>query len=176
MRLFPALLLAGICLVSCTKKDATPTIDFGPNGGITRRNATSHIQGDPDPTDWTVDGNWNQQEQDLFKNLGLILNATPAPASTPIVFAWPNPVEAGKFVFRLETLKTEVMLSYVMVNAKYQVVIPLQTTSTASRFWGFSFDVSSNDFKKGQLYRLYYVMHDGKALFNKGHGDIKIGL
>lgn len=176
MKLIPTLLLVGICLTACSKKDATPTIDFGPNGGIIRRNATSHIQGDPDPTDWTVDGNWNQQEQDLFKDLGLNLNAAPAPASTPIVFAWPNPIEAGKLTFRLETQKTEVTLSYVMVDAKYQVVIPLQTTSTADRFWGFSFDVSGNAFQKGHFYRLYYVMHNGKALYNKGHGDIKIGL
>ncbi|SET80394.1 hypothetical protein [Hymenobacter actinosclerus] len=177
MKFLPALLIVGINLTACHKKDATPTIDFGPNGGITARDNTGYLQGSADPTDWTLDETWNQQEQDLFKDLGFNLN-TPAvsgAAQASRILAWPNPVGAGQVSVNFES-NSPVALSFVVVDARYQVVLPLQTSPNLSPYHQYSLDVSGNGFRQGKLYRLYYVLYDGKILHYKGHGDIKIGL
>ena len=174
---FPSLLLftALATLAACNKNDDSPTIDFGLNGGITSRDASGRLQGNPDPTDWTLDGNWNQQEQDLFRSLGLDLNATATGnVTTTQIIAWPNPIGAGQAVFRYDT-PVPVSCKFVIVDAKYQVVGPM-LSSPAVRNAEFYYNVFSSAYQQGKRYRLYYVLYDGTALYYKGHGDIKISL
>ncbi|SHK32404.1 hypothetical protein [Hymenobacter psychrotolerans] len=160
-----------LALAACKKKD--PTIDFGPNGGISMRDASNYPKSTPDPTDWTLDGSWNAQERGLFQDLGLDLNA-PATGTVSNLSAYPNPVGAGQTIFHFDA-PTAVTCSFVVVDEKYQVVRPLQT-ATPNRSVRFSLDVSSNSFRQGKLYRLYYVFQEGNSLYYKGHGDIKIGM
>ncbi|SDY52726.1 hypothetical protein [Hymenobacter psychrophilus] len=184
MKFFLASLIIIACLSTCQKQDATPTpvpapapvIDFGPNGGITQRDAIGYPQGDPDPTDWTLDDSWNQQEQDLFKELGFNLNTMAiSGVKASRVFAWPNPVGVGQVRVNFES-NNPVALSFVVVDAKYRAVLPLQTSPNLSPYRQYLLDVSGSTFQQGKLYRLYYVLYDGKVLHYKGHGDIKIGL
>jgi hypothetical protein len=173
MKFLPLLFFAATCLVACKKDNDTPTIDFGPNGGITVRNYFNQPQGATDPTDWTLDGTWNQQEQDLFKELGLNLNG----AATGIVSrlsAYPNPVDPDQTVFGFD-VPVALTCSFIIVDANYQVVKPLQTF-TASPNMTVRIYANGNGFQKGKLYRLYYVFRNGSTLYYKGHGDIKIGM
>ncbi|MBD2714491.1 hypothetical protein KBK19_05550 [Microvirga sp. STR05] len=168
---FLAPLFFVLALSACKKKD--PTIDFGPNGGIAMRDHNNYPMSTPDPTDWTLDGAWNTQERGLFQDLGLDLNAT-ATGTVSNLSTYPNPVEAGRAIFHFTT-PIAVTCSFVVVDEKYQVVRPLQT-STASSGLSFSLDVSDSAFQQGKLYRLYYVFRNGSSLYYKGHGDVKIGM
>ena len=169
---FLAPLFFVLALSACKKKD--PTIDFGPNGGISMRDHNNYPQSTPDPTDWTLDGAWNAQERGLFQDLGTDLNAA-AQGTASNISAYPNPVGDGQTTFHFDA-PTAVTCSFVVVDSKYQVVVPLQTTATASRSFSFALDVSGSTFQQGKLYRLYYVLRNGSSLYYKGHGDIKIGM
>ena len=68
----PVLFLAA--LLGCSKSDSNPIMDFGEGEGISYRNASNLPSGTQDPTDWTIDGDWNAQEQKLFAALGANLN------------------------------------------------------------------------------------------------------
>jgi hypothetical protein len=173
MKFLPFLFFAATALVACKKESDAPTIDFGPNGGITVRDNFNRPQGATDPTDWTLDGTWNQQEQDLFKDLGLDLNA-PANGTVSRLSAYPNPVSM-QAAFQYEA-PVAVTCSFVVVDANYQPVLNRFTSSTASTGQMVLLDVSSSNFQQGKLYRLYYVMRNGSALYYKGHGDIEIGM
>ncbi|RFP63704.1 hypothetical protein D0N36_18020 [Hymenobacter lapidiphilus] len=173
MKFLPALFITSICLAACHKKDAAPTIDFGPNDGITLRDASGRLQGTSDPTDWTLDENWNQQEQDLFKDLGLNLNATAVGTFSRLV-AYPNPITSGQAVFHFVS-PAAVECKLVIVNAKYQVVQPV-LTAPAVLDGAFHYDVRNSNFEQGKRYRLYYIFKNGNTFIAKGHGDIKIGL
>ena len=81
-RFLPILFLAA--LLGCSKSDSNPSIDFGPNDGISYRNASNMPSGTQDPTDWTIDGDWNAQEQKLFASLGANLNTSPQGSATYI--------------------------------------------------------------------------------------------
>ncbi|WBA40518.1 hypothetical protein [Hymenobacter canadensis] len=171
MKFLPFLFFAATALVACKKDNDAPTIDFGPNGGITVRDTFNYPQGTTDPTDWTLDGIWNQQEQDLFKGLGLDLNVA-ASGTMSLLSAYPNPV-ASQVVFEYET-PVAVTCSFVIVDDKYRVVKPLKTSIVQTNT-GFHFDMSQ-DFPPGKRYRLYYVFQNGPTLYYKGHGDIKVGM
>ena len=128
--------------------------------------------GTSDPTDWTLDADWNTQERNLFKDLTINLNTT-ASGKISYLSVYPNPISDDRAVFIFNS-PMAVTCSFVVVDAKYQVVLPLQTSTTASRGQSFLLDVSGG-FQQGKLYRLYYVLRDGSTLYYKGHGDIKIG-
>jgi hypothetical protein len=167
------LITAAPLLSNCKSEDTIPQIDFGPNGGITVRDNFNRLQGANDHTDWTLDATWNQQEQDLFKDLGVELNGS-VTGTLSSISAYPNPVGAGKTVLQLES-PTAVTCSFVVVNASYQEVLPLYTAPAANQMWAVSLDVSGANFQQGNLYRIYYVLRNGSTLYYKGHGDIKIG-
>ena len=173
MKKYLALLSTAALLSNCKSEDTIPQIDFGPNGGITARDNFNRPQGANDPTDWTLDATWNKQEQDLFKDLGVELNG-PVTGTLSRISAYPNPVEAGQTVLQLES-PTAVTCSFVVVNASYQEVLPLFTSPAADQSWAVSLDVSGTNFQQGNLYRIYYVLRKGTAVYYKGHGDIKIG-
>ncbi|AII52627.1 hypothetical protein [Hymenobacter sp. APR13] len=173
MKFLPFLFFAVTALVACEKDNDAPTIDFGPNGGITVRDVSNRPTGATDPTDWTLDGTWNQQEQDLFKDLGLDLNA-PANGTVSRLSFYPNPATV-QAAFQYEA-PVAVTCSFVVVDANYQAVLNRSTSTTASTGQTVLLDVSGSNFQQGRLYRLYYVMRNGSALYYKGHGDLKVGM
>ncbi|MBC6696980.1 hypothetical protein [Hymenobacter sp. BT190] len=173
MKFLPLLFFAATALVACKKDRNDPTINFGPNGGFTVRDVNNRPTGATDPTDWTLDGPWNQQEQDLFKDLGLDLNGT-VNGTVSRLSAYPNPATV-QAAFQYEA-PVAVTCSFVIVDANYQAVLTRYTSTTASTSLAVLLDVSGSTFQQGKLYRLYYVLRNGNALYYKGHGDIKIGM
>ncbi|NVO31389.1 hypothetical protein [Hymenobacter lapidiphilus] len=167
MKFLPTLLITGISLTACHKKDAAPTIDFGPNGGITARDANGNLQSPADPTDWRMQGIWNKQEQDLFKSLSLNLNGNQEGGVKGIEL-YPNPATNATQLY-IEHPGNATQFAHILVNQEYQVVRTLVINVAAN---GYTFDLGR--LKKEETYRLYYVFYSGNTLIEKGHGDIRM--
>ena len=169
-RFLPILFLAA--LLGCSKSDSNPSIDFGPNDGISYRNASNMPSGTQDPTDWTIDGDWNAQEQKLFASLGANLNTSPQGSATYIGGAFPNPAtNAVSFSYQIPGTA---LSKIVLVDNAYQVVATFDGPTTASTSYAIALNLNNGNYKKGQRYRLYYVLYNGTALYFKGHGDIRV--
>ncbi|MBJ6108612.1 hypothetical protein JAO73_06315 [Hymenobacter sp. BT523] len=181
LRSFGLSLLAlgtSLSLSSCSKSDSDASsslfINFGPGEGHDLRTGTNLPMGPTDPTDWTLDGKWNTTEQKLFQSLGLDLNGpvqNPGKISTA---GYPNPaIGAFRFSYSSWQSPQAVRCKVVVVNQVYQPLIEA-TSPGLSPNQEFQFDISGSSFRRGQLYRVYYVMYHGTTLYHKGHGDIKI--
>jgi len=169
-RFLPILLL--VALLGCSKSDSNPIIDFGPNDGISYRSVSNMSSGTQDPTDWTIDGDWNAQEQNLFASLGVNLNTSPQGSATYIGGAFPNPATSA-VNFGYQTPGTA-LSKIVLVDNTYQVVATFDGPTTASTSYAIMLNLNNGNYKKGQRYRLYYVLYNGTALYFKGHGDIRV--
>jgi hypothetical protein len=165
--------LALLGLLGCKDADTAPTIDFGPNGGITERDNYAYIVGETDPTDWTQDATWNSTELGLFSFLSVPLNgpgSSPSPTTTRF-YAYPNP--ASREVVLNCSKPDSVTIQTVVVDRQYRILrkagIPSLTASGA-----ISYVLNEKDFPKNQLYRIYYVLYSKNRLYSKGHGDFKV--
>ena len=169
-RLPPMLLFAlGLLLGSCSKKDTSPTIDFGPNQGFSPRTSSNMPSGTQDPTDWTVDGDWNTQEQALFSALPIAVNGAATGSFTG--GAYPNP--AVTVVAFNYTIPGTASCKFIVVDNKYRVILE-NTPSAAAAGQTYHLNLTNSAFQKGYLYRIYYLLYNGTTLYLKGHGDIKI--
>ncbi len=180
MKFLPALLIASSCLAACHKKDAMPTIDFGPNGGITQRDASGKLFGTIDTTDWTADTKtWNKQEKALF-NLPVDVNAPYSIRTRPGEFG-PNPCRVNSTAgFSLYNIPFGATWELAFVDKNYKIVDrqkygPFQVTDVR-----FPFEFPADKFTAGTTYRVYYVVYSTSSpassptLFLKGHGDISL--
>jgi hypothetical protein len=124
-----------------------------------------------DPTDWTYDSLWCEQEYSLFNTSNL--NLTGSDTSKLFTILFPNPLrDLGMYVVIRPKLCP---FQCAIVNRSFQVLdtfsIPDQTgTIIVQRHFS---DLSK--YKRGEYYRIYYAAHYTKKLFFfKGHGDFKI--
>lgn len=173
------MLLTGLLFSAC-KKEATPTLDFGPNGGITERSATGQLTGAVDASDWTHDDTWTDREQALF---GPLFNVFPQGGVGGTAVNWaafgnhnislyPNPlVNQAHFAY---TLPNKGVRSVVVVDKNFTVVVPRTDAQAPAGQQRISFDFTRANLTVGETYRLYYVMHDSVSLLFKGHGDFKL--
>ena len=169
-RFLPILFLATV--MGCSKSDSTPSIDFGPNDGISYRNASNMPSGTQDPTDWTIDGDWNAQEQNLFASLGTNMNTSPQGFASYIGGAFPNPATSA-VSFGYQT-PGAALSKIVLVDNTYQFMATFDGPKTASTSYSIVLNFNNGNYKKGQRYRLYYVLYNGTALYFKGHGNIRV--
>jgi len=169
LRRLPFFLLLPAVL-ACSKSDSSPTIDFGKGEGITYRDHSNLPAGPGDPTDWTLDATWNEQEQALFQSLGVDVSS-PAQGSAGITGAYPNPAYTG-IVFGYSIPGTAAY-KIVIVDASYKVITESGSVNPTSNL-SIALDLTRTGFSKGQRYRLYYVLYNGSTLYYKGHGDIKM--
>ncbi|RAK66826.1 hypothetical protein DLM85_11490 [Hymenobacter edaphi] len=163
-------------LAGCGKKadeDQRPRIDFGPNGGVTETDANNRPTGHVDATDWSLDGEWNEQELALFSSLNVPLNA--AASSTfnrqALRTLYPNP--AGQLATFPFEKPPGMALEIVVADQHYQVISRTSLGSTTGGY-GLQLVLNADQYANGQTYRLYYVFYAGSTLQAKGHGDIKI--
>ena len=163
----------GLLLGSCSKKEAAPTIDFGPEEGFSYRSAGNVPIGAQDLTDWTLDTKWNQQEKDLFKSLGLNLDdENKVPATAIFIAGYPNPATSA-ISFRY-ALPSAAMAKVLVVDNHYQVLQEVNATPP-NQYFTFMLDLTTGKFEKGQRYRFYYVLYNNPSyLYLKGHGDFKM--
>jgi hypothetical protein len=172
--LLSALLVLGSCSKSESDTSSALFINFGPGEGFSYRTATNFPTGTQDPTDWKLDGTWNTREQALFQTLGFDLNSTPQGQSRPSQIGcagYPNPA-VSQFNF-FYTAPDVVSCKFVLVDAVYHVLTQ-NSTYAPSKQSTFAFDGDALGLKRGQRYRVYYVLYSGTGFYGKGHGDIKI--
>ncbi|WP_022822186.1 hypothetical protein [Hymenobacter norwichensis] len=160
-------LLATLGSSSCKKK-----IDFGPDEGVTYRDFLNYPQSQNDPSDWTLDGNWNKEEKKLFNSLGFDVNSTASGSFRNISF-FPNPVET-EGVLTCQTTASGLSVKLVLVDRKYRVLDTVTDSSTTTSSYSYRFTFDNSKYKTDEIYRLYYVFYQGSTLYYKGHGDIKI--
>ncbi|RSK51245.1 membrane lipoprotein lipid attachment site-containing protein [Hymenobacter rigui] len=163
-------------LTACSKKDSTPTINFGADGGITERDASNRSIGTTDPTDWARDDTWNEQELALFK-LPFNLNVAPTANTQPRTF-FPNPATLqGGGNFGFYNIPGGAMLKLVYVDRKYQIVNEQEYGTFSVPDILFHFEFPADKFKANTVYRVYYVIYNPvlRSMYIKGHGDIKFG-
>lgn len=157
----------------CTKKTTEPSDDCLSKLDFTKITFTDNNGNtlSVDPTDWTNDSAWCDQEYRLFSTSNLDLTGSDTSKLFTILF--PNPLrDIGILVVTRPKLCP---FKCVIVNRSFQVLdtfsIPNQTGNVL-RSLNFS---DSLKYKHGEYYRLYYAAHSTKFLFFfKGHGDFKI--
>ncbi|GAB3305252.1 hypothetical protein [Hymenobacter tenuis] len=164
-------------VAACSKKEAEPTIDFGPDDGITQRDGSNKIYGAIDTTDWTADATWTKQEQKLF-TVPVDLEA-PSPRGIQTRGFFPNPTtlkRGGGFGFY--GIPFGAMWQIVFVDKNYKVVHRLEYGPFSVADALFSFEFPANKFAPSTTYRMYYILFSTSpaTLYLKGHGDIQIAL
>ncbi|PJJ54729.1 hypothetical protein [Hymenobacter chitinivorans] len=176
-----SLALSATLLAACSK------VEFGPAGGITEKNSKNEPVGHVDESDWVLEADWSKQERELFKDLAVKLDGTTSAYVTNLRFGfYPNPVvNAATFGYDFDVLYGDgfrTQTAYVIVDKKFKV---LQSGRISSRdtqlnpqtgLDGFSIYFKNDQFKKGETYRMYYVVYepDKLAFMGKGHGDIEM--
>ncbi|MBC6606359.1 hypothetical protein H8B13_05990 [Hymenobacter sp. BT188] len=164
------LLLFSIGVISsCQDKD-----DFSPYEGIEYRDDVNRRQTQKDPSDWTLDNTWSNEEKKLFADLEIDLNGLPQGGIQEISF-YPNPVNPAYGVANFDYRKTAASNfsgRCVIVDGNYKVLF---NTEIPPKSFGLQLPIFGGDkFEKGKIYRMYYVFYEGSILYYKGHGDIKI--
>jgi hypothetical protein len=174
-------LLLGLAILTgvsaCNKKEAELTIDFGPNEGITQRDAGNKLYGTIDPTDWTADETWTKQEQNLF-TVPVDLKA-PSPRGIQTRGFFPNPTtikSGGGFGFY--GIPFGAMWQMVFVDKNYKVVQRLDYGPFQVADVLFTIEFPADKFAPHTTYRMYYILYSTfpATLHLKGHGDIQIGM
>ena len=165
-------------LAACSKADSDPIVDFGEGEGISYRTSNNFPVGPQDPTDWTLDGDWNKQERALFSDLGLDLNGTRQSAPVFYTSAYPNPSASGQATWSIQpyyptsgSVATYTVRA-VLVSRKYEVMLQIGPRNFVSGA-AYSFDYLHAGFSPNELYRLYYVVYNPSGLLYKGHGDVR---
>jgi len=160
--------------VSCKKKSSDSDngclskLDFTK---ITYTNGIGQVLKN-DPTDWTFDSAWCQEEYNLLNTNHLDLAGSDTSSIFTLLF--PNPVSKSGWLALAVHKKCPVQ--YVVVNRSFQVLdtfsIAYQGSGSVLRSLNFS---DSLKYKRGLFYRIYYAAHCTKQLFfYKGHGDFQI--
>lgn len=173
-RTFCFLLMSSLLLCSgCTKKNTEPGNDCLARLDFTRITATDEMgnQMSSDPTDWTNDSVWCDQEYSLFNTSNIDL--TGSDTSKVFIILFPNPLTT---VGDLVVIRKKICpFQCVIVNKSLQVLdtfsIPNHVGNT-HRILHFS---DSTRYRRGEYYRIYYAAHcSSQMFFFRGHGDFKV--
>ncbi|SNC75498.1 hypothetical protein SAMN06265337_2904 [Hymenobacter gelipurpurascens] len=162
---------------ACGKREAEPTIDFGPNTGITQRDDSNQPYGTLDPTDWTADETWTKQEQKLF-TVPVDLSV-PSPRSIQPRGLFPNPITSKRHgAFGFYGIPFGAMWQMVFVDKNYKVVERLEYGPFQVSDVLFGFEFPADKFTPNTIYRMYYILYTKSpaTLHLKGHGDIQISM
>lgn len=141
--------------------------------GITEVNDGGISTGNTDETDWRLDDEWTEQEENIFINILNNKKTYSLKNSDEIKInpAYPNP--CNDFV-RLSFSFTEgTTLKIALVNQNLEVISYVSFDDYLNNT-NITYDLSQLNLKNNTIYRFYYKFEqsDGSAL--KGHGDIKI--
>jgi hypothetical protein len=174
-----SLLFAGLWLglAACHKADDGPSIDFGPGEGISYQDANNLPVGYQDPTDWTADATWNEQEQLLFSELSLSLDGPPQTGIFYTLRVFPNPGATATWGLQSQLPTSSPDRDFaavaVLVDRSYRVLQRFPRRSSTTGAYALSLDYAKLGLNPGERYRLYYVLSNTKGLICKGHGDIR---
>ena len=164
-----------LCAFQCERQYEGPDIDFGPGAGITYRDAQGKQFRASDPTDWTSDSIWNEQELNRFAFPTLTLNGPQQPDAVSQSLAYPNPGPVGQAKWHFKLSPTAPCPCHVyaqLVSKRYTEA----DTYVADLAAGDSLQFAPKVYELGQPYRLYYILYNAKGLLYKGHGDMRFTL
>ena len=124
-----------------------------------------------DPTDWTNDSAWCDQEYGLFRTSNLDLTGSDTSKLFTILF--PNPTgTVGELILIRPKLCP---FQCVIVNKSLQVLDTFSMPNQTGNILHLLHFSDSTKYKHGENYRIYYAAHCTKKLFFfKGHGDLKV--
>jgi hypothetical protein len=161
-----------LCAFQCERPYEGPDIDFGPGPGITYRDAQGRLLRPEDPTDWTSDATWNEQELNKFAFPNLVLNGPQQPSAVSQSLAYPNPGQAGqvKWRFKLSPTAPCPCRVYAQLVSKRYTEADVYTAELAA---GDSLQFAPKAYDPNQLFRLYYIVSNASGLLYKGHGDLR---
>lgn len=158
-----------LCAFQCEHPYEGPDIDFGPGPGITYRDAQGRLLRPADPTDWTSDATWNEQE---LRTLPTATNGPQQLSAVSQSLAYPNsgPVGQVSWYFKLSPAAPCPCRVYAeLVNKRYSEADVYAAELAA----GDSLRFTPKAYDTAQKYRLYYVLSNANGLIYKGHGDIR---
>ncbi len=169
------LLLATILVfgVNCKKNPDDPNndclskLDFIK---ITYANDVGQILSN-DPSDWTNDPVWCQEEYDLFSTDSLDL--TGSDTSTLFTLLFPNPVRTASMLILIRPKLCP--FQCVIVNRSFQVLDTFSIPNWTGNIYRYLTFSDSLKYIHGEYYRLYYAAHcTSQLFFYKGHGDFLV--
>lgn len=164
-------------LAGCHKSADEPRIDFGPGAGFSYRDGSNLPMGLQDPTDWTTDATWTDQEIKLFPELSLTLNAAQPAGAIEYTYLYPNPAQTSTWGFTSRQTaagaRPDFTVAAVLVAADYQLIQRLPHGISSNGYFAASFDYAKLGMQPNTLYRLYYVLYNTSGLLYKGHGDLR---
>jgi len=158
-----------LCAFQCERQYEGPDIDFGPDAGLTYRDAQGRLLRPADPTDWTSDATWNEQE---LRTLPGATNGPQQPGAVSQSLAYPNAGRVGQvsWYFKLSaTAPCPCRVYAQLVNKRYSEA----DVYTADLAAGDSLQFAPKVYDTGQRYRLYYLLSNATGLLYKGHGDLR---
>jgi len=167
------LLLTVLFVSGCKKKSGETTNDCLSKLDFTKITYTDNVGNmlSIDPTDWTNDSIWCDQEYGLFRTSNLDLTGSDTSKLFTILF--PNPLrDMGILVVTRPKLCP---FECVIVNRSFQVLDTFSIPNITGNVLRNILFSDSLKYKHGEYYRIYYAAHSTKKLFFfKGHGDFKV--
>ncbi|GAB3637114.1 hypothetical protein GCM10027422_27040 [Hymenobacter arcticus] len=164
-------------LAACHKSDDGPSLDFGAGDGFSYRDGSNYPAGAQDPTDWTTDATWSEQEKALFADAKFDLNAAQTTDFTQSNWLYPNPAAQSSWLVnaRKNAAGGNAPFTWmaVIVRGDFQVAQRFPAAEAPSGYIGRGFDYAQLGLHPGERYRLYYVFYNNAGLLCKGHGDIR---
>jgi hypothetical protein len=171
--LFATLLLT---LAACHKADDDPRIDFGPGDGFSYRDAANSLAGTQDPSDWTADATWTDQEKALFLELSISLDGASQTGFLDALAVYPNPARVATWMVASKKGPSGAppfTIAAVLVNRDFKEVLRLPHSYASSGYYATSLDYAHLGLLPSERYRLYYVIFNNNGLVMKGHGDVR---
>jgi hypothetical protein len=165
-----------LTLAACHKADDGPRIDFGPGDGFSYRDAANSPAGTQDPSDWTTDATWTDQEKALFLELSISLDGAPQPGFLEVPALYPNPARVATWAVASQKGSggaPAFTIAAVLVDRDFREVLRLPHSYAGSGYYATSFDYAKLGLLPGERYRLYYVIFNTNGLVAKGHGDVR---
>ena len=167
------ILLSLLIAPGCKKKQAAAGSDCLSKLDFTKITFTDNTGNTlfVDPTDWTNDATWCDQEYSLFHTGNLDL--TGSDTSKLFTLLFPNPLATtGVMILTRPKLCP---FQCVVVNRSFQVLDTFSLPNIAGNVERQLYFSDSTKYKHGQYYRIYYAAHSTRKLFFfKGHGDFQV--
>lgn len=161
-----------ILFIACNDEENSndPIIQFE---GITEVDDGGISTGNTDETDWRLDDEWTEQEENIFlnilndKKLYSLINSN----EVSINPAYPNP--CINFVRLSFSFTQGTTLKIALVNPNLEVISYMSFGDYLNNT-NITYDLSQLNLKNNTIYRFYYKFEQANGSVLKGHGDIKI--
>ncbi len=175
----PFLILIFVALFCSCEINSENEIKFQ---GITITDANGENIGYIDPSDWTFDRNWSQNEINLFdqhkdkfksEKLDTTIKIQPAyPNPTPLYFNFTYTQDYVSSSTNKNVIQEGITVVYRIVNQHFERLISDEYLSNETGGYLYVFSSENYGLNKNEIFRLYYAFFYHDTCIYKGHGDI----